>query len=136
MEAPFDLLIGGHIVRGRVDAVYTHADGTVEVVDFKTGRPPAEGDPSSETQLRIYTVAAVDAWEKDPASVRATYLYLQGDGSPAVAVTVAVTPELIDAARTELHAAIVRIDGGDAATVPGAWCARCDFASVCPDAKL
>jgi hypothetical protein len=134
VEAPFDLLVGGHIVRGRVDAVYTHADGTIEVVDFKTGRPPAEGDPSAETQLRIYTVAAVDAWNHDPGSVRATYLYLQGDGAPAVAVSVAVSPDLIDAARAELHAAVGRIDNGDAATSPGAWCARCDFAAVCPDA--
>ncbi len=136
VEAPFELLVGGHLVRGRVDAVYTHADGTVEVVDFKTGRPPAEGDPSAETQLRIYTVAAVDAWGNDPANVRATYLYLQGDGSPAEPVTVEVSAGAIDAARDELHAAITSIDGGEAPTNPGAWCQRCDFASVCPDAKV
>ena len=136
VEVPFELLVGGHVVRGRVDAVYTRDDGTVEVVDFKTGRPPEEGDPSAETQLRLYTIAAVDAWGHDPASVRATYLYLQGDGSPATSVAVEVSPALIDAARTELRAAIARIDAGDAATFPGAWCTRCDFASVCPAAAL
>jgi DNA helicase-2/ATP-dependent DNA helicase PcrA len=136
VEAPFELLVGGHVIRGRVDAVYAHGDTDVELVDFKTGRPPADGDPSAQTQLLIYAVAAVDAWGHKPESLRASFVYLHSDGTPATAVDVPLTPELIDAARTELAEAVARIDKGEATTNPGAWCGRCDYAAVCPNSAF
>ncbi len=132
-EAQFDLFVGGHMVRGRIDAVYEHADGTIELVDFKTGRPPAEGDPSAETQLLIYAVAAVDSFRYAPENIRASFVYLQGDGSVAQKVAVAITPERIVATRVWLAEAARRIDAGESRTNPGAWCERCDFASWCAD---
>jgi DNA helicase-2/ATP-dependent DNA helicase PcrA len=134
VEAPFELVVGGHVVRGRVDAVYNPADGVVELVDFKTGRPPAAGDASAETQLLVYAVAAVDAWGYVPESLRASFVYLHGDGTIATVVDVPLGAARIDAARTELISAMQRIDAGDATTTPGAWCQRCDFAAVCPAA--
>jgi DNA helicase-2/ATP-dependent DNA helicase PcrA len=133
-EAQFDLFVGGHIVRGRVDAVYEHADGSVELVDFKTGRPPSEGDPSAETQLLIYAVAAIDSFRYEPERIRASFVYLQGDGSEAQVVAVDITPSRIAEARAWLGEAIGRIDAGSSATNPGAWCSRCDFADWCPAA--
>ncbi|MEY2399823.1 MAG: ATP-dependent helicase UvrD/PcrA, partial [Actinomycetota bacterium] len=133
-EAQFDLFVGGHMVRGRVDAVYAHADGAIELVDFKTGRPPAEGDPSAETQLLIYAIAAVDSFGYSAGHLTASFVYLQRDGAPAVSVSVDVSPERVDAARAWLADAVRRIDGHDAATNAGPWCARCDFAAVCPAA--
>ena len=56
VEAPFLLVVDGRIVRGRVDAAYER-DGRFEVVDFKTGRTPAEGDPGANAQLDLYAVA-------------------------------------------------------------------------------
>ncbi|MEY2419145.1 MAG: ATP-dependent helicase UvrD/PcrA [Actinomycetota bacterium] len=132
VEAPFELLVGGHVIRGRVDAVYAHGDTEIELVDFKTGRTPADGDPSSQTQLLVYAVAAVDAWGHKPETLRASFVYLHSDGTPATAVDVPLSPEIVDAARAGLVQAITRIDGNDAATNPGAWCARCDYAAVCP----
>lgn len=133
-EAQFDLFVGDHIVRGRIDAVYEHSDGSVELVDFKTGRPPAEGDPSAETQLLIYAVAAVDSFRYAPERIRASYVYLQGDGIPAQQVVVAITPDRIDEARAWLGQTVSQIDAGESRTNPGAWCTRCDFAAWCPAA--
>jgi DNA helicase-2/ATP-dependent DNA helicase PcrA len=133
-EAQFDLFVGGHMVRGRVDAVYAHPDGAIELVDFKTGRPPAEGDPSAETQLLIYAIAAVDSFGYEPVRLRASFVYLQSDGSPAVAVPVDVAAERIDVARAWLADAVAKIDAHASGTNPGAWCGRCDFAPVCPAA--
>jgi DNA helicase-2/ATP-dependent DNA helicase PcrA len=135
VEAPFELLVGGHVVRGRVDAVYARGD-EIELVDFKTGRPPADGDPSAHTQLLVYAVAAVDAWGHKPDALRASFVYLHSDGTQATAADVPLTPERIDAARTDLARAVARIDNGDASTNPGAWCERCDFAPVCPAAAI
>jgi DNA helicase II / ATP-dependent DNA helicase PcrA len=51
VEAPFQLVLGGAVVRGRIDAVYRTADG-YDVIDWKTGSSRA--DP---LQLAIYRVA-------------------------------------------------------------------------------
>ena len=51
VEAPFQLVLGGRVVRGRIDAVY-RTDAGYDVVDWKTGRSVA--DP---LQLAIYRLA-------------------------------------------------------------------------------
>ena len=57
VEAPFALVLGGQVVRGRIDAVYTEtaADGSPGylVVDWKTSRA-ATADP---LQLAVYRLA-------------------------------------------------------------------------------
>lgn len=53
VEAPFALVLGGHVVRGRIDAVYTHGDGGFDVVDWKTNRSQT-ADP---LQLATYRLA-------------------------------------------------------------------------------
>lgn len=59
VEAPFELLIAGVLVRGRVDAVFPTVDGSVEVVDWKTGRPPRDRAEESvrAVQLAAYRLA-------------------------------------------------------------------------------
>jgi DNA helicase-2/ATP-dependent DNA helicase PcrA len=52
VEAPFELPLGGRVVRGRIDAVYDLGAGRYEVVDWKTGTTPA--DP---VQLALYRLA-------------------------------------------------------------------------------
>jgi DNA helicase-2/ATP-dependent DNA helicase PcrA len=52
VEAPFELPLGGRIIRGRIDAVYDLGAGRYEVVDWKTGVTPA--DP---VQLALYRLA-------------------------------------------------------------------------------
>ena len=51
VEAPFQLVLGGTVVRGRIDAVYRTGDG-YDVIDWKTGHGAA--DP---LQLAIYRAA-------------------------------------------------------------------------------
>jgi DNA helicase-2/ATP-dependent DNA helicase PcrA len=56
-EVPFTLKLSDDlIVRGRIDAVYEQPDGTLEIVDFKTGATPDETDWS---QLELYAEALV-----------------------------------------------------------------------------
>ena len=59
VELPFDMVIDGLLLRGRCDAVFTDApDGTVDVVDWKTG-PPASGAAAeaAAVQLAVYRLA-------------------------------------------------------------------------------
>jgi DNA helicase-2/ATP-dependent DNA helicase PcrA len=54
VEVPFETVIAGILVRGRIDAVYKTTDG-FEVVDWKTGSKTL--GESSAVQLAIYRLA-------------------------------------------------------------------------------
>ncbi len=53
IETPFTLVLGGRLVRGRIDAVFTAGDGRAQVVDWKTG-DARRADP---LQLALYRLA-------------------------------------------------------------------------------
>lgn len=71
VEAPFELLLAGRVVRGRIDAVYAAGDG-FEVVDWKTGTEPA--DP---LQLAIYRLAWAELAGLPVEAVGAAFLYVR-----------------------------------------------------------
>jgi DNA helicase-2/ATP-dependent DNA helicase PcrA len=75
VEAPFSLVLGGQVVRGRIDAVYREPDGGYLLVDWKTGRR-ADSDP---LQLALYRLAWAELHDLDPAEVR-TAFYLVRTG--------------------------------------------------------
>jgi DNA helicase-2/ATP-dependent DNA helicase PcrA len=130
VEAPFVLAVAGHLVRGRIDAVYER-DGRTELVDFKTGRAPAEGDRAAGTQLDLYGLAAVDAWNIDPGSLRTTYCYLRAGGPPE-SVSVDWDPSTLAGVRTRLAATLDAMAESRFGPTAGAWCRGCDFLSFCP----
>ncbi|HEU4543960.1 MAG TPA: ATP-dependent DNA helicase [Jiangellaceae bacterium] len=55
VEPPFELLVAGVLIRGRADAVFTTPDGGIDVVDWKTGRPPRD---AGEERIRSVQLAA------------------------------------------------------------------------------
>jgi len=73
VEAPFQLRLGDHVIRGRIDAVYREPDGTYEVVDWKTNRT-ANADP---LQLAVYRVAWAAEVGLPVEEVRAVFLYVR-----------------------------------------------------------
>jgi DNA helicase-2/ATP-dependent DNA helicase PcrA len=57
IEVPFETVLGGVLLRGRIDAVY-EADGTYEVVDWKTGKSKSGEDlAAAAIQLAMYRLA-------------------------------------------------------------------------------
>ena len=130
VEAPFVLAVGGHLVRGRIDAAYQR-EGRTELVDFKTGRPEPAGDRGAGTQLDLYGLAAVDAWGADPAGLRTTYCYLRADG-PAGVVSTDWDAARVAGVRARLAATLDAMAEARFAPTPGAWCRGCDFLSFCP----
>jgi DNA helicase-2/ATP-dependent DNA helicase PcrA len=55
VEPPFELLVAGVLIRGRADAVFTTPDGGIDIVDWKTGRPPRD---AAQEQIRAVQLAA------------------------------------------------------------------------------
>jgi DNA helicase-2/ATP-dependent DNA helicase PcrA len=58
VEVPVETPVDGTVVRGRVDAVLGRPDGGVDVVDWKTGRPPSGAAARARAvQLAAYRLA-------------------------------------------------------------------------------
>ena len=77
LEAPFSVLIGGRLVRGRIDAVYAEVgEGfRFRVVDWKTSRTET-ADP---LQLAIYRLAWAEANSVPVSEVDAVFYFVRTD---------------------------------------------------------
>lgn len=76
VEAPFQLVAGGHLVRGRIDAVYRLDAGRWDVLDYKTGDQPR--DPAAAAlQLAVYRLAWADIAGVPLDDVDAGFLYVR-----------------------------------------------------------
>ncbi len=89
---PFETLVGGPLIRGRIDAVFDRAvsdravsdravsgqDGGYDVVDWKTGTPPrsAAERHAVSVQLAAYRLAWAALADVPVAAVRAAFYYV------------------------------------------------------------
>jgi DNA helicase-2/ATP-dependent DNA helicase PcrA len=76
VEQAFELLAGGRLVRGRIDAVYPAAGGGYDVIDYKTGAVPSDFAAAS-LQLSVYRLAWADLAGVAPEQVDAGFLYVR-----------------------------------------------------------
>jgi DNA helicase II / ATP-dependent DNA helicase PcrA len=78
VEAPFELVVGGRLVRGRIDAVYADEGvvGGFDVIDYKTGAVPPDFAAAS-LQLSVYRLAWADLAGVEPEQVNAGFLYVR-----------------------------------------------------------
>ncbi len=118
-------LPSGLLVRGRIDAVYAHEDGTWELVDYKTGFEPDRADACARLQLAIYSLAAQEIWKVDPRRLKLTYFYLSTGRADPIPAT-ELTTNLAD-----LTAMFGRVQDGRFEARPGTVCRSCDFLRFC-----
>ncbi len=76
LEVPFATVVGGVVLRGRIDAVFQSPDGSYDVVDWKTGSPPADGGPAA-VQLAAYRLAWAALADVPVERVRAAFVYVR-----------------------------------------------------------
>jgi len=79
VEVPFDMLLGGTVVRGRVDAVFADPDGGFTVVDWKTGDAPEDPQSAAQAavQLGVYRLAWAGMQGIPPERVRGAFHYVR-----------------------------------------------------------
>jgi DNA helicase II / ATP-dependent DNA helicase PcrA len=130
LERKFDIKIGEHHVRGRVDRVDRLPGGGHELIDYKTGERKSEADLESDLQLALYRLAAREAWGLE-AGTGSYYYVLDGDK-----VAAPVRPD--DAERVERTVLQVGegILGQDFEPRPSPTvCSWCDYRLICPAAE-
>ncbi len=130
LERKFDIKIGPHHVRGRVDRVDRLPDGSFELIDYKTGERKSEADLENDLQLALYRLAAREAWDLE-ASSGSYYYVLDAD-------KVAAPTRPDDAERVERTVLSVGegILGQDFEPRPSPTvCSWCDYRLICPAAE-
>jgi DNA helicase-2/ATP-dependent DNA helicase PcrA len=130
LERKFDIRIGEHHVRGRVDRVDRLPGGGHELIDYKTGERKSEAQLESDLQLALYRLAAREAWGLE-ASTGSYYYVLDAEK-----VAAPVRPD--DAERVERTVLQVGegILGQDFEPRPSPTvCSWCDYKLICPAAE-
>jgi ATP-dependent DNA helicase UvrD/PcrA len=82
VEVPFETLVAGRTVRGRIDAVFADpVSGDYDVVDWKTGEPPASAADlrAASVQLAAYRIAWARLAGVPLDRVRAGFYYVRHD---------------------------------------------------------
>jgi superfamily I DNA/RNA helicase/RecB family exonuclease len=130
LERKFDIRIGPHHVRGRVDRVDRLPDGSHELIDYKTGERKSEAELESDLQLALYRLAAREAWDLEVGS--GSYYYVLD----AEKVAAPIRPD--DAERVERTVLAVGegVTGQDFEPRPSpTTCSWCDYRLICPAAE-
>jgi len=129
-ERSFAFKIGPHLLRGRVDRVDRHPDGTFELIDYKTGRAKTEQELREDVQLSVYQMGARESWGIE-TSAQSYFYVLTGEKVP-----VAHSEEELERVRstvTEIAAGILkqRFEPTPSPDV----CRFCDYRIICPAAE-
>lgn len=121
LEAPFE----GVPFLGIVDRVDRLPDGTLELIDYKTGRERALTAPVKQ-QLAIYRHLIKEQLGELPSSVALHHL------ATSTRVAVELSPDEWDETLYQAASSARAIEQDlDYEPVVGSWCRRCDFASRC-----
>ncbi len=112
------------LLKGKIDRVDKEADGSLHIIDYKTGKMPSE---INKVQLHIY--ALILSKKQDLPIKKASYLYLAAGELKTIELTAADLTQATSYV-TEL---VDRICGEkEYPPTPNPYCWNCDFLEICP----
>jgi putative RecB family exonuclease len=126
-EKPFELPLDGDVVvSGRMDQVNRIGKDSIEILDYKTGKPRDEKSAAQDLQLSVYALAAREILDAIPERL---VLYNLMTNEP-----VATTRDAKSLEKTKQKIAEVAglIRAGEFPAKPGFSCGYCDFKPICP----
>jgi DNA helicase-2/ATP-dependent DNA helicase PcrA len=134
VEENFSLALDHADVRGRWDRLDDDGKGTLTVVDYKTGAPPAEEQLRRDIQVRAYAVALSRRERSDAVAVELHHL------QTAEVTRVEFNREQLDTSYRYLSVTARDLATawreGDFPPHPSAWnCPRCEYRTVCDEGR-
>ncbi len=119
-----------------MDRVDEKGDGTIEIVDYKTGRNMlSERELQNNLQLTIYALAATKIHEplfyKNPENITLSLHYLE----TGKIISTARTKEQLEKAEEELLEKAKAIEQSDFACSKSLFCKDCEYSMFCSQAK-
>jgi DNA helicase-2/ATP-dependent DNA helicase PcrA len=129
-ERSFAFKLGPHLLRGRVDRVDKHPDGSYELIDYKTGKAKTEQQLREDVQLSLYQMGARESWQLE-TSAQSYFYVLSGEKVP-----VAHSEEELDRVKTTVAGIADGILAQDFEPTPSPEiCSFCDYRIICPAAE-
>ncbi len=126
LERRFELELDDVVLEGRIDQITPLRDRSVELVDYKTGKPRTQKDADRSLQLSVYALAAERVLKLNPA--RLTFYNLTNN-EPVSSVR---TAKALDLALEEIRETAAEIRRLSFEPTPGFPCQRCDYVPLCP----
>ncbi|HLD30783.1 MAG TPA: UvrD-helicase domain-containing protein [Patescibacteria group bacterium] len=126
LELGFNLKIGDYTVRGAIDRIDKNVDGSVELVDYKTGSFPQDEKCLDRDQLLIYQLAASEIFNENVTKL--SYYYLSENKT----ISFLGTLEDLSKTKEKIIATIEEIKQSGFLPKPSLFtCKNCDFKDIC-----
>jgi RecB family exonuclease len=126
LEKKFTYKLGGKIIKGTIDRVDRLPDGTLEIIDYKTGTVKNALTSDSKIQLTLYQLVLEELFGVKVS--RLTYYYVEGPQR----LSFVAKPEFLNKVRQEAITKMMAISEGKFPPTPGMACSFCDFNKICP----
>jgi RecB family exonuclease len=126
-EESFEIRVGETTVVGRIDRIDRRPDGTVAIIDYKTGKARDQEDADESLQLSLYAIAAEEKWGY---KVGALVFHNLEENVPVT--TMRSASDLV-AARERVTQAADGIANNVFKAKLGIHCNFCAYRSLCPE---
>jgi DNA helicase-2/ATP-dependent DNA helicase PcrA len=126
-EESFEIHVGEIVVVGRIDRIDQRPDGTVAIIDYKTGKARDQENADESLQLSLYAIAAEEKWGYKVGS-----LVFHNLEENVPVFTTRSASELV-AARDRVTKAAHGIANNVFDAHTGMHCNFCAYRSLCPE---
>lgn len=126
LEKGFRLKLGDYVLNGRIDRADRTEDGSLEIIDYKTGRAKTQKEMEKDMQLKIYALAALECFSQTASKL--TLYFLDDD------LKLSTEPDFSDfeAIKAEIIHLADAINASDFSPTPSKiTCSYCAYRGIC-----
>jgi DNA helicase-2/ATP-dependent DNA helicase PcrA len=135
LEGWFKVSIDGNILHGRIDRIDQLPDGTLEIIDYKTGRPKEKLESSDKDQLLLYQIATEELpqFHHIGKTSKLTFYYLNN----GTKISFLGTQKEIGKFKSKTALIIEKISSHSFEATPSQYvCGSCSFKEICEFRQL